>query len=56
MQEIFKVDPKHGFTWLGVAATANDLSDLLGPGVTNWIISKRSGLHSPVHAACFSDD
>lgn len=35
MQEIFKVDPKHGFTFLGGAATATDLSDLLGPGVTN---------------------
>jgi hypothetical protein len=35
MQEIFKVDPKHGFTWLGGAATANDLSDLLDPGVTD---------------------
>jgi hypothetical protein len=35
MQEIFKVDPKHGFTFLGGAATATDLSDLLGPGVTD---------------------
>jgi phosphatidylinositol-3-phosphatase len=35
MQEIFKVDPKHGFNWLGGAATANDLSDLLSPGVTD---------------------
>lgn len=35
MQEIFKVDPKHGFNWLGGAATATDLSDLLGPGITN---------------------
>jgi hypothetical protein len=35
MQEIFQVDPKHGFNWLGGAASANDLSDLLGPGVTN---------------------
>jgi len=35
MQEIFNVDPKHGFNWLGGAATANDLSDLLDPGVTD---------------------
>jgi hypothetical protein len=35
MQEIFNVDPKHGFNFLGGAATANDLSDLLGPGVTD---------------------
>jgi phosphatidylinositol-3-phosphatase len=35
MQEIFKVDPPHGFTFLGGAATAIDLSDLLGPGVTD---------------------
>ncbi len=35
MQEIFKVDPKHHFNWLGGAATAKDLSDLLGPGVTD---------------------
>ena len=28
MQEIFDVDPRHRFTWLGGAATATDLSDL----------------------------
>jgi hypothetical protein len=28
MQIIFDVDPRHRFTWLGGAATANDLSDL----------------------------
>ena len=28
MQEIFNVDPKHSFNWLGAAATATDLSDL----------------------------
>ena len=28
MQEIFVVDPRHGFTWLGAAASATDLSDL----------------------------
>lgn len=32
MQEIFGVDPRHGYTWLGAAATATDLSDLLKPG------------------------
>jgi phosphatidylinositol-3-phosphatase len=35
MQEIFDVDPKHGFSFLGGAATATDLSDLLEPGVTH---------------------
>jgi hypothetical protein len=35
MQEIFKVDPKHGYAWLGGAASAADLSDLLGPGMTD---------------------
>jgi hypothetical protein len=35
MQEIFKVDPSHGFTFLGGAATATDLSDLLRPGITS---------------------
>jgi hypothetical protein len=35
MQEIFKVDPPHGFTFLGGAATATDLSDLLRPGITS---------------------
>jgi hypothetical protein len=35
MQEIFDVDPSHGFAWLGGAATATDLSDLFGPGVTH---------------------
>jgi hypothetical protein len=29
MQEIFGVTPKHGYNWLGGAATAIDLSDLL---------------------------
>jgi hypothetical protein len=33
MQEIFDVDPKHHFTWLGGAATAADLADLFDPGV-----------------------
>jgi len=28
MQEIFDVDPKHGYPWLGEAANAADLSDL----------------------------
>jgi hypothetical protein len=32
MQEIFDVDPRHHFTWLGGAATAADLSDLFDPG------------------------
>jgi hypothetical protein len=33
MQEIFDVDPsRHGYTWLGGAATATDLSDLFQPG------------------------
>ena len=33
MQEIFGVDPRHGFNWLGGAATAADLSDLFDVGV-----------------------
>jgi len=32
MQEIFNVDPKSGYPWLGAAATADDLSDLFRPG------------------------
>lgn len=28
MQVIFRVDPRHGFNWLGGAATASDLGDL----------------------------
>jgi hypothetical protein len=35
MQEIFHVDPPHHYNWLGGAATATDLSDLLDPGVTH---------------------
>jgi hypothetical protein len=34
MQEIFHVDPPHQYNWLGGAASAIDLSDLLEPGVT----------------------
>ena len=33
MQEIFDVDPGHGYPWLGGAATATDLSDLFKPGL-----------------------
>jgi hypothetical protein len=33
MQEIFHVDPRTGYPWLGGAATADDLSDLFRPGV-----------------------
>jgi hypothetical protein len=33
MQVIFNVDPRHRFTWLGGAATANDLSDLFAQDV-----------------------
>jgi len=33
MQVIFHVDPRHRFTFLGGAATANDLSDLFEQGV-----------------------
>jgi len=33
MQEIFDVDPRHHFTWLGGAANATDLSDLFADGV-----------------------
>jgi len=32
MQKIFEVDPPHGYPWLGAAANATDLSDLLAPG------------------------
>ena len=32
MQEIFGVNPDHGFPFLGAAATANDLSSLFRPG------------------------
>ena len=32
MQELFDVDPRHGFNWLGGAASATDLSDLFEPG------------------------
>jgi phosphatidylinositol-3-phosphatase len=32
MQEIFGVDPWHGFSWLGDASNATDLSDLFKPG------------------------
>jgi phosphatidylinositol-3-phosphatase len=32
MQEIFHVDPTSGFSWLGAAATATDLSALFKPG------------------------
>ena len=32
MQEVFEVDPKHHFNWLGGAATATDLSDLFDQG------------------------
>jgi phosphatidylinositol-3-phosphatase len=32
MQEIFDVDPWHGYSWLGDAANATDLSDLFAPG------------------------
>jgi phosphatidylinositol-3-phosphatase len=32
MQEIFDVDPRAGFPWLGAAATAEDLSALFKPG------------------------
>jgi phosphatidylinositol-3-phosphatase len=33
MQEIFHVDPRTGYPWLGGAATADDLSELFRPGV-----------------------
>jgi hypothetical protein len=33
MQEIFHVDPRTGYPWLGGAATAEDLSELFRPGV-----------------------
>jgi hypothetical protein len=32
MQEIFGVDPRRGFPWLGDAVNASDLSDLFKPG------------------------
>ena len=32
LQEMFDVDPKAGFPWLGAAATADDLSALFKPG------------------------
>lgn len=32
MQEIFGVDPRRGFAWLGDAVNATDLSDLFKPG------------------------
>ena len=32
MQEIFDVDPRHGYSWLGDAANATDLADLFKPG------------------------
>ena len=32
MQEIFDVDPWHGYSWLGDASNATDLSDLFKPG------------------------
>jgi len=32
MQEIFNVDPKSGYPFLGAASTANDLSSLFAPG------------------------
>jgi hypothetical protein len=32
MQEIFDVDPHHGYPWLGAAAGAEDLSALFKPG------------------------
>ena len=31
MQEIFGVDPSHGYPWLGDAINATDLSDLFKP-------------------------
>ena len=33
MQEIFHVDPRTGYPWLGGTATADDLSELFRPGV-----------------------
>jgi hypothetical protein len=33
MQEIFHVDPRTGYPWLGGAETADDLSELFRPGV-----------------------
>jgi len=33
MQVIFDADPRHGFNFLGGAATATDLSDLFERGV-----------------------
>jgi phosphatidylinositol-3-phosphatase len=36
MQEMFDVDPKHHFNWLGGAATAIDLSDLFDRGAASF--------------------
>ena len=33
MQEVFDVDPRHGYPWLGDVANATDLSDLLARGL-----------------------
>jgi len=33
MQEVFDVDPRDGYPWLGDASNATDLSDLFKPGV-----------------------
>lgn len=33
LQEIFNVDPRAGYPWLGGAATASDLAALFRPGV-----------------------
>jgi phosphatidylinositol-3-phosphatase len=33
LQEVFDVDPRSGYPWLGAAATADDLSALFKPGV-----------------------
>ena len=32
MQELFGVDPRRGFPWLGDAVNAADLADLFKPG------------------------
>jgi hypothetical protein len=32
MQEVFDVDPRHGYPWLGDANNATDLSDLFRRG------------------------
>ena len=31
MQEIFGLDPSHGYAWLGGASSATDMSDLFKP-------------------------